>query len=130
MVAETGGGRLRGSIFVFSKHAKSRHLRQPRWCATPAQKSSLDRGVGGRGAARATIFPFLKRKLVRLTVAGCGGRHFHCRRARSLLVSMVISCRKQRMAEGVDTSHEQGKVRPKMSLAVFLAHLIKSQIAR
>lgn len=44
-------------------------------------------------------------------------------------MSMVVSCRKQRIAEGVDTYQKQRKVLPKMSLAVFLAHLIKSQIA-
>lgn len=66
---------------------------------------------------------------MRLTVVGRGGKHSHCGRARSLPVSIVVSCRKQRITEGVDTDQEQGKVLPKMSLAVFLAHLIKSQIA-
>lgn len=43
--------------------------------------------------ARTTIFPALKKRLVRLTVAERRGTHFHCSWAWSLPVSVVISCR-------------------------------------
>lgn len=50
-------------------------------------------------------------------------------RAWRLPVRVLDYCRKKRADEEVDTHGEQRKVLPKMYLSVFLAHLIKAQIA-
>lgn len=52
-----------------------------------------------------------------------------CTGAGRLPVLVLDWCRKKRADEEVDTHREQRKVLPKMYLPVFLARLIKAQIA-
>jgi len=112
-----------------AQRVNSWHLRQPRWRATPVQKKLVRQRSRRWWSCKRHHFP---RSGEEAGETDCGRpwkKALHCGRARSLAVSVADSCRKQRIAQGVDTYQEQGKVLPEMSSAVFLAHLIKSQNA-
>lgn len=73
--------------------------------------------VSGGGGVRATIFPLSQKK------GGWGRKHIHCSPAGSLLVHWTSPAESKELMRGLIPTRKQGKVLPKMSLALFLAHL-------
>lgn len=110
-------GSWEAPYLCLAKYVKSRHVMQPHWITAPAQKSSFKQRSWWWWSCESHHFPLSQKK------GGWGRRHFHCTQARSLPVQWASLAESKELLRGLIPTRKQGKVLPKMSLALFLAHL-------
>lgn len=97
-----------------AKYVKSRDVMQPCWITAPVQKSSLDRGVSGGGEPPFSTFPG----------EGWLGQEAHpLQPGKEPAVHWASLTENKELLRGLISIRKQGKALPKMSLALFLAHL-------
>lgn len=96
---------------------------QPHWITAPVQKSSSYRGVSDAGAVRATISHIPKTKVA-------GWEAHALQPGKEPACAQGFSCRKQRIAEGLDTYQETRKGTAKDVFSSDSGMFMKCQIPR